>query len=240
MESTSIETPTLHAIVLAAGAATRFGSPKQLVRIEGRPLLHTVVGRAVEVAGTRDGGARLARRRTHGTPAPHSRVRHGQSRLGRRHGEFDPCRRRAAPASVDGVLLMLADQPCVTAEDLRRLVPAAPAGLGPRRAIQRYRRRPRDLPALGVARSRGIARRSRRPRLSSATSIASRGCRCPRRHSTSTGRRICSRWRRAIHRADERSRSTSSAGISRETHFASGPRGAHSLRCIPRSRDDAE
>src|SRR6201993_4226166 len=41
----------LYAIVLAAGASTRFGSPKQLVRIAGRPLLHTVVTRAAEVTG---------------------------------------------------------------------------------------------------------------------------------------------------------------------------------------------
>src|SRR3954447_7815514 len=42
----------LHAIVLAAGASTRFGSAKQLVRVAGRPLLHTAVARAAEVAGT--------------------------------------------------------------------------------------------------------------------------------------------------------------------------------------------
>src|SRR5579863_6092273 len=41
----------LHVIVLAAGASTRFGSPKQLVRLKGRPLLHLAVSRAVEVAG---------------------------------------------------------------------------------------------------------------------------------------------------------------------------------------------
>src|ERR1700733_9317951 len=41
----------LHVIVLAAGASTRFGSPKQLVRLNGRPLLHLAVSRAVEVAG---------------------------------------------------------------------------------------------------------------------------------------------------------------------------------------------
>src|SRR6516165_8643268 len=41
----------LYAIVLAAGASLRFGSPKQLVRLAGRPLLHTVVTRAAEVTG---------------------------------------------------------------------------------------------------------------------------------------------------------------------------------------------
>src|SRR5882757_11561551 len=42
----------LHAIVLAAGASTRFGSAKQLVRVGGRPLLHAAVARAADVAGT--------------------------------------------------------------------------------------------------------------------------------------------------------------------------------------------
>ena len=41
----------LYAVVLAAGASTRFGSPKQLVRVTGRPLLHTAVTRAAEVTG---------------------------------------------------------------------------------------------------------------------------------------------------------------------------------------------
>src|SRR6478672_5583493 len=44
-------TDGLYAIVLAAGASTRFGSAKQLVRLAGRPLLHTVVTRASEVTG---------------------------------------------------------------------------------------------------------------------------------------------------------------------------------------------
>ncbi len=37
------DAPSLHAIVLAAGASSRFGSPKQLVRVDGRPLLHAAV-----------------------------------------------------------------------------------------------------------------------------------------------------------------------------------------------------
>ena len=41
----------LHAVVLAAGPSTRFGSAKQLVRVAGRPLLHTAVTHAAEVCG---------------------------------------------------------------------------------------------------------------------------------------------------------------------------------------------
>jgi molybdenum cofactor cytidylyltransferase len=117
------ESPTLHVVVLAAGASTRFGSPKQLVRLNGRPLLHLAVSRAVEVAGQAvtvvlgANAADLAPLLRH-TPAAvivnrdwaegmGSSVRAGVSRV---------------PATADAVLLMLADQPAVTAEDLRRLV----------------------------------------------------------------------------------------------------------------------
>ena len=117
------QSPTLHVIVLAAGASTRFGSPKQLVRLNGRPLLHLAVSRAVEVGGQAvtvvlgANAAELAPLLRH-TPAAvvvnrdwaegmGSSVRMGVARV---------------PATADAVLLMLADQPAVTAEDLRRLV----------------------------------------------------------------------------------------------------------------------
>ncbi len=113
----------LYAIVLAAGASTRFGSAKQLVRIAGRPMLHASVSRAVAVAGSATivvlgaRAAELAPLLTH-TPASivinrdwregmGSSIRAGVARL---------------PAACTGVLLMLADQVAVTAEDLQRLV----------------------------------------------------------------------------------------------------------------------
>ncbi len=112
----------LYAIVLAAGASTRFGSAKQLVRIAGRPLLHTTVSRAVEVAGSAvfvvlgARAAELAPLLKH-TPASvvinrewsegiASSIRCGVSRL---------------PAACSAVMLVLADQAAVTAEDLKRL-----------------------------------------------------------------------------------------------------------------------
>ncbi|MEP7246181.1 MAG: nucleotidyltransferase family protein [Gammaproteobacteria bacterium] len=118
----SEDIPTLHAIVLAGGASSRFGSPKQLVRVNGRPLLHNAVSRAVEVAGHAvtvvlgANAAELAPLLRH-SPASvvinrewseglSSSIRAGVARL---------------PGSCNGVLLMLADQPAVTAEDLRRL-----------------------------------------------------------------------------------------------------------------------
>ena len=113
----------LYAIVLAAGASTRFGGIKQLVRIDGRPLLHTTVSRAVEVAGAATivvlgaNCAELAPLLTH-TPATvvinrdwregiGSSIRAGVARL---------------PATCNGVMLVLADQVAVTSQDLQRLV----------------------------------------------------------------------------------------------------------------------
>lgn len=116
------EAPSLHAIVLAAGGSSRFGSPKQLVRVDGRPLLHAAVSRAVEVAGhavsvvlgahaadlaplLRHSAASIVINRDWNEGMASS-IRAGVSRL---------------PGSCGGVMLVLADQAAVTAEDLRRL-----------------------------------------------------------------------------------------------------------------------
>jgi molybdenum cofactor cytidylyltransferase len=112
----------LHAVVLAAGASTRFGSAKQLVRVAGRPLLHTAVARASDVAGSAvtvvlgAGAAELAPLLSHSAASivinrnwregMASSIRAGMARL---------------PSSCSAVLLMLADQAAVTAEDLKRL-----------------------------------------------------------------------------------------------------------------------
>jgi len=116
---------TLHAIVLAAGASTRFGSAKQLVRIGDRPLLSLVAGRAAEVVGQallivlgaqaaeltpllkHSAGSTVVNRDWREGLA--SSIRTGIGRL---------------PPSCAGVMLVLADQACVTAEDLRRLAGA--------------------------------------------------------------------------------------------------------------------
>jgi molybdenum cofactor cytidylyltransferase len=115
----------LHAIVLAAGASSRFGSAKQLVRVAGRPLLHTAVARAAEVAGTAVSvvlGARAAEL----TPL----LKHSQSSVvinrDWREGMASSIRAGVArlPPGCTAVLLMLVDQAAVTAEDLKRLVNA--------------------------------------------------------------------------------------------------------------------
>jgi molybdenum cofactor cytidylyltransferase len=115
----------LHVLVLAAGGASRFGSPKQLVRVGGQPLLHRAVSQATAVAGhavTVVLGAyaeQLTPLLKH-SPASTivnrnwqeglaSSLRLGVSRL---------------PGSCEGVLVTLADQACVTTFDLQRLASA--------------------------------------------------------------------------------------------------------------------
>lgn len=115
----------LHAIVLAAGASTRFGSPKQLVRIGERPLLNAAVGRAAEIVGQ----AVLVVLGAHAaelTPL----LKHSPATIvinrDWREGLGSSIRAAVArlPTSCTGVLLLLADQAAVTAADLRRLVDA--------------------------------------------------------------------------------------------------------------------
>jgi molybdenum cofactor cytidylyltransferase len=115
----------LHAIVLAAGASSRFGSPKQLVRLAGRPLLHTAIARAADVAGSAVSvvlGAHAAEL----TPL----LTHSQALIvinrDWREGIASSIRAGVArlPPSCNAVLLMLADQAAITTEDLQRLVSA--------------------------------------------------------------------------------------------------------------------
>jgi len=115
----------LHAIVLAAGASSRFGSAKQLVRIGDRPLLSLVAGRAAEVVGH----ALIVVLGAHAAElTPLLEHSPGSVVINRdwREGLASSIRAGVArlPASCAGVMLVLADQACVTAEDLRRLTGA--------------------------------------------------------------------------------------------------------------------
>jgi molybdenum cofactor cytidylyltransferase len=119
------ETPALHAVVLAAGGSSRFGSPKQLVRVHGHALLHRAVANAVEVAGrsvTVVLGAHAAEL------APLLKHSTASVIVNREWQEGIASSIRAAvarlPPSCDGVLLTLADQAAVTVDDLARLIAA--------------------------------------------------------------------------------------------------------------------
>jgi len=115
----------LHAIVLAAGASTRLGQPKQLVKLASRPVLHTVVSNAVAVAGnavTVVLGAHaqeLTRLLAH-SPASVIVNRHWQE------GMASSLRvgLNAIPSTCSAALILLGDQVAVTADDLKRLVNA--------------------------------------------------------------------------------------------------------------------
>jgi molybdenum cofactor cytidylyltransferase len=113
---------SLFAIVLAAGASTRFGSPKQLVRVAGRPLLHTAVTRASEVTGSAlivvlgSGAAELGALLKH---SPGSIVINQDWREGLSSSIRAGIGR--LPLTCAGALLLLADQAAVSADDLKRL-----------------------------------------------------------------------------------------------------------------------
>ncbi|HEY1491087.1 MAG TPA: nucleotidyltransferase family protein [Steroidobacteraceae bacterium] len=114
--------PSLCAMVLAAGASTRFGSPKQLVRIAGRPLLHAAVTRAAEIGGNAvvvvlgSGAAQLAPLLKH---SPGTIVINQQWREGLASSIRAGIAR--VPATCAGALLTLADQAAVSVDDLKRL-----------------------------------------------------------------------------------------------------------------------
>ena len=115
----------LHAIVLAAGASTRFGSAKQLVRVAGRPLLHTIVTRTSDVVGnaiTVVLGARAAELAPLLKHCPGSVIINQDWREGL--GSSIRIGVSRLPGACSAALLVLADQAAVTAEDLRRLTSA--------------------------------------------------------------------------------------------------------------------
>jgi molybdenum cofactor cytidylyltransferase len=115
----------LHVLVLAAGSASRFGSPKQLVRIGGQPLLHRAVSQATEVAGGAVTVVLGAHAQTLGPLLKHGPA----SVLINRHWEEGLASSlrlgiTRLPGGCDGVLITLADQAAVTTFDLKRLASA--------------------------------------------------------------------------------------------------------------------
>ncbi len=115
----------LHAVILAAGASSRFGSPKQLVRIAGVPVLHQAISNAAFVAGHSVTVVIGAQARE---IAPALRQSAASVVLNRDWAEGLASSIRvaveSAPSRCDGLMLLLADQVAVTADDLKRLFAA--------------------------------------------------------------------------------------------------------------------
>jgi molybdenum cofactor cytidylyltransferase len=123
----------LHTIVLAAGASRRFGSPKQLIRFEGQPLIQRVIAGATELSGAAVSvvlGAYAAEIAAT-LPACSASII-----VNRDWQEGIASSIRAAvarlPGACDGALLLLADQPLVGSHSLNRLAAA-------------WRRQPRSI-----------------------------------------------------------------------------------------------
>jgi molybdenum cofactor cytidylyltransferase len=112
----------LHAAILAAGASRRFGSPKQLARLGGAPVLHEVIASASVVAG-QSVSVVIGAHAQAVAPA----LRHSSASMVLNHdweeGLASSIRRavQAAPPGSEALLLLLADQVAVSADDLRRL-----------------------------------------------------------------------------------------------------------------------
>jgi molybdenum cofactor cytidylyltransferase len=134
----------LHALVLAAGASRRFGSPKQLARIGGHSLLQRAIANATDSVGSSvtvvlgahaaaiaqtlpPGSASLLINRDWQEGIASS-IRLGVQRL---------------PGACDGVMLVLADQPLVGSQMLQRLITA-------------WRRQPRQIIASHYSSVTGV------------------------------------------------------------------------------------
>lgn len=116
------QTAGLHATILAAGPGTRFGGVKPLVRLRGEPVLHELAANAAFITGQSVSVVLGAHARE---IAPSLRQRAVSIALNRGWEEGIASSVRtavtAAPPGCDALLLLLADQVAVTADDLRRL-----------------------------------------------------------------------------------------------------------------------
>ncbi len=141
------------AVVLAAGASSRFGSPKLLAPLRGRPVLQHVLD-AVAAAGLRDAvvvlgadagaaGAAIAWRGERRVVNP----RPGDGLSSSLRVGLDAA---AEVAGADAVLILLGDQPAVRPEAIRAILDAAgsPAAAGRPLVRARYPDDPAPNPVL--------------------------------------------------------------------------------------------
>jgi len=112
----------LHAAILAAGPGTRFGGPKQLVRLQGEPVLHRLAASAAFITGQSVSVVLGAHAREIAAALRQRGVTIAINR-GWEEGIASSIRVavQSAPPASAALLLLLADQVAVTADDLRRL-----------------------------------------------------------------------------------------------------------------------
>ncbi|AHG89695.1 MobA-like NTP transferase domain protein [Gemmatirosa kalamazoonensis] len=120
------------AVVLAAGASTRLGRPKQLVLHDGEPLVRRAARAALDAGAepavvVLGAHADLVRRALDGLPV--SAVMNDAWETGMA-SSLRVGARAALDAGADAVLVTLVDQPLVDAAALRRLVAAFPGPYG--------------------------------------------------------------------------------------------------------------
>ena len=162
------------AVVLAAGASTRLGRPKQLLELSGEPLVRRAARTAAEArlrarwwwwwARRGPGPRRAVGRAVRGRDQPGLQARGAASSVRRGLETLLTLR-----PQVDGVLLTTCDQPLVEARHLAALAAALEDGLHPI-AASSYGETV-GVPALfsrvvfdGAPRARGRARREARDR----------------------------------------------------------------------------
>ena len=139
----------LRAVILAAGASRRYGSPKQLASYRGETLVSRSIRLAHEagaetvcvVLGYRSGSIKRALEKARTAPGRTSTVRNARWRDGM--GRSLACGVRALDRRARAVLVCLADQPLLEAGDLAALVRV-------------WRASPRSIVASRYAGKRGV------------------------------------------------------------------------------------
>lgn len=112
----------LHTAILAGGPGTRFGGIKPLVRLRGEPVLHELAASAAFITG-QSVSVVLGAHAREIAPALRQRAISIALNRGWEEGIASSVRTAVttAPPGSTALLLMLADQVAITADDLRRL-----------------------------------------------------------------------------------------------------------------------